>query len=83
MYFIAVAPIKYICKQKGELTANFIYMYPITYIKAKVRFFFLSSLSRWITLYLEKQVQFHHSYIPRKSELSAFHKIVPCEIGIN
>lgn len=42
MYFIAVAPIKYICKQKGELNADFIYMYPIIYIKAKVMFFFLS-----------------------------------------
>lgn len=42
MYFIAVAPIKYIYKQKGELNAYFIYMNPITYIKAKVMFFFLS-----------------------------------------
>lgn len=40
MYFIAVAPIKYICKQKGELNADFIYMYPFIYIKAKVMFFF-------------------------------------------
>lgn len=83
MYFIAVSPIKYICKQKGELNADFVYMYPIIYIKAKVMFFFLPLLSRWITLYLKKQIQWPHSYMPRKSELSAFHKIVPYEIGIN